>query len=42
MEAGHAGQSGRFRRQHETALQYAFALAEIDTAEATAAIRKGR
>jgi oligopeptidase B len=42
MEAGHAGQSGRFRRQQETALQYAFALAELGPAEATAATRKGR
>jgi oligopeptidase B len=42
MEAGHAGQSGRFRRHRETALQFAFALAEIGAGEAPAAIRKER
>jgi oligopeptidase B len=26
MEAGHGGASGRFRRFHETALEYAFIL----------------
>ena len=35
MDAGHGGQSGRFRRYKETALEYAFMLdlagkAEID------------
>ena len=42
MEAGHSGKSGRFRRHHETAMQYAFALGEIDAATATAALRKER
>ncbi len=30
MDAGHSGKSGRFRRHRETAMQYAFALGEID------------
>jgi oligopeptidase B len=42
MEAGHAGQSGRFRRHHETALQFAFALAETGVTVAPAGIRKER
>ncbi|HEY4645778.1 MAG TPA: S9 family peptidase [Steroidobacteraceae bacterium] len=42
MEAGHAGQSGRFRRHQETALEFAFALGEIGAAAATAAVRKER
>lgn len=42
MEAGHGGKSGRFRRQRETAFKYAFALGEIGSASATAAIRKQR
>jgi len=40
MEAGHGGKSGRFRRQQETAFKYAFALGEIGSASATAAVRK--
>ena len=42
MEAGHSGKSGRFRRHHETALQYAFALGEIGAETSTAALRKER
>ncbi len=42
MEAGHSGKSGRFRRHQETAMQYAFALGEIDAESPTAAVRKGR
>ncbi len=29
MDAGHSGQSGRFRANHETAMQYAFLLDEL-------------
>ena len=31
MEAGHGGNSGRFRRLKETALQYAFMLDQLET-----------
>ncbi len=33
MEAGHGGASGRFRRYHETALEYAFMLDQIGMAK---------
>jgi oligopeptidase B len=42
MEAGHSGKSGRFRRHHETAMEFAFALGEIGVATPTAALRKER
>jgi oligopeptidase B len=29
MDAGHGGKSGRFERYRETALEYAFILAEL-------------
>ena len=42
MDAGHWGKSGRFRGHKETALKYAFALGEIGSTTATAALRKER
>jgi oligopeptidase B len=33
MDAGHGGQSGRFRRNKETALEYAFLLDQIGITE---------
>ncbi|MCO1334361.1 S9 family peptidase [Microbulbifer sp. OS29] len=38
MEAGHGGSSGRFRRYHETALQYAFYLDLLGVGEAAARV----
>jgi oligopeptidase B len=35
MEAGHGGNSGRFRRLKETALQYAFMLDQLETEQGT-------
>ena len=35
MEAGHGGNSGRFRRLKETALQYAFMLDQLETDQGT-------
>jgi oligopeptidase B len=35
MEAGHGGNSGRFRRLKETALQYAFMLDQLETNQGT-------
>ena len=32
MEAGHGGKSGRFRRQHDVALEYAFILQQLGMA----------
>lgn len=34
MEAGHGGQSGRFRRIRETAFEYAFVITELDAPHA--------
>ena len=30
MDAGHGGKSGRFERYRETAMEYAFILAQLD------------
>ena len=34
MDSGHGGKSGRFQRYRETAMEYAFILGELKTAEA--------